>query len=310
MPALLIMEGLLLGLTCVNLLHARRSGGQQLLLWSTTLILGAANDQFFAMLPAADNFFHAQATMMLTHRLPLHVVLQYNVFMYPAVTATSALPGGVFCQAASAALLGAITQMINDVICTKFILYTWHESDISLKHRLMGVAVGNNSFMLCFLFSFVVLLRWSYRLPTVIRSVSMLCIGATTPCAVLLVFLSQLVYKDEDGPIPTYFSYFIILATMTLLAFSPLLGTRTIRTEEECEPKGIERRSLHQHFLLVIGGSRSWCRVDNAHVLGRTRKPSKLRLSRDLFPIESVLRQTNRRFCYGTETQPILLPSD
>ena len=49
---------------------------------SAALLAGTANDVIFMALPLVDNFWQAQATIMITPRLPLYIPCVYVCFMY------------------------------------------------------------------------------------------------------------------------------------------------------------------------------------------------------------------------------------
>ena len=89
-PALPIEEAscLLVALLCVA--HARSQSGsgarsRHTLLLLCAVIGGLGGDVIFSWLPLADNFFHAQATVMVTPRLPLYIVVFYVGWYYPAM---------------------------------------------------------------------------------------------------------------------------------------------------------------------------------------------------------------------------------
>ena len=69
LPTFLICECTMYVLTLVALVHATHNAALDL--WFASWICGTANDIFFMYLPFCDNFWQAQATIMLTPRLPL-----------------------------------------------------------------------------------------------------------------------------------------------------------------------------------------------------------------------------------------------
>src|SRR5687767_4991031 len=82
MPTFLVGEYLFYALAAIALVHARRNGRRHLLAWFAALLAGTANDIIFMALPLVDNFWQAQATIMLTPRLPLYIRCVYVSFMY------------------------------------------------------------------------------------------------------------------------------------------------------------------------------------------------------------------------------------
>jgi hypothetical protein len=61
---------------------AGRERRMHVLVWFAALIAGTANDLIFMALPLVDNFWQAQATIMITPRLPLYIPCVYVCFMY------------------------------------------------------------------------------------------------------------------------------------------------------------------------------------------------------------------------------------
>ena len=81
-PTLIIAESLFLLTSLSTLLHASLTSRRHVLVWIAAIISGTANDVFFMFLPMVDNFWHAQATVMITPRLPLYIPLAYASFQY------------------------------------------------------------------------------------------------------------------------------------------------------------------------------------------------------------------------------------
>jgi hypothetical protein len=54
------------------LAHAAKTDG--LPVWFSAWLCGTANDIFFMFMPFCDNFWQAQASVMITPRLPLYIV--------------------------------------------------------------------------------------------------------------------------------------------------------------------------------------------------------------------------------------------
>jgi hypothetical protein len=50
--------------------HAWRHGRLHLLLWLSALVAGSANDAFFMWIPIVDNFWQAQASIMMCAPAP------------------------------------------------------------------------------------------------------------------------------------------------------------------------------------------------------------------------------------------------
>ena len=67
LPTFLICECTMYVLALVALLHAKQNAALDL--WFASWVCGTANDIFFMYLPFCDNFWQAQATIMLTPRV-------------------------------------------------------------------------------------------------------------------------------------------------------------------------------------------------------------------------------------------------
>lgn len=65
--------------------HAYKTNG--IPLWFSSWLCGTANDIFFMFLPFCDNFWQAQASVMITPRLPLYIVEMYATIIYLSTTA-------------------------------------------------------------------------------------------------------------------------------------------------------------------------------------------------------------------------------
>ena len=65
-PTFVIGEFLMIAGALIALAHAYRHGRLHLLLWLCSLIAGSANDAFFMWIPIVDNFWQAQASIMMS----------------------------------------------------------------------------------------------------------------------------------------------------------------------------------------------------------------------------------------------------
>ena len=88
MPSFVIAEAVYTVSFLLGLAHAlccssdRRCQRLHTLLWFAALLGGIGNDIFFTWLPVVDNFFHAQATLMLSPRFPLYILFYYIGWLY------------------------------------------------------------------------------------------------------------------------------------------------------------------------------------------------------------------------------------
>ncbi|GBG25918.1 Hypothetical Protein FCC1311_021372 [Hondaea fermentalgiana] len=103
LPTFLACESIFGVLAAASLAHAKRTGNVQL--WFYGWMCGTANDALFMLLPFVDNFWHAQACVMLTPRLPLYIPGVYAVFTYASIAAARKFNLPYLQEAALAGLL-------------------------------------------------------------------------------------------------------------------------------------------------------------------------------------------------------------
>ena len=137
----------LLNLACLR--HAARTN--QLGLWLSGWIAGTANDCFFMALPFCDNFWQAQASVMLTPRLPLYIVEMYACLMYVSTSAARRYAGlGPYAQAALAGLLAHCFYGVYDVNGPRFLWWTWHDGDPAIRKRRANAPYGSSLWILTY----------------------------------------------------------------------------------------------------------------------------------------------------------------
>ena len=77
-PTFVLCELTYVAIAVLGFVHALSQPGPErrrhLVLYACALLGGIGNDVFFTFLPVVDNFWHAQATFMLSPRLPLYIV--------------------------------------------------------------------------------------------------------------------------------------------------------------------------------------------------------------------------------------------
>ena len=87
LPSFVIGEFYFIFLALACLCHAICQGRTHVMVWIAALTTGTANDAIFMFLPFVDNFWQAQACIMLTPRMPLYIPCVYIVFMYSSTVA-------------------------------------------------------------------------------------------------------------------------------------------------------------------------------------------------------------------------------
>lgn len=173
LPTFVIFEWVVLLVSFLGLLHAVNQQGNRgrrshLFLWVCSFVAGCANDMFFMALPIVDNFWQAQATIMLTPRLPLYIPAIYNCFMYYSIVAAWRMGfvtstnsrSGYFKEAALAGLLAELFYAAYDICGAKFLWWTWHDTDAAIAERILGVPIGSSMWVITFVFCYSLLLRF------------------------------------------------------------------------------------------------------------------------------------------------------
>ena len=145
-------------------LHARFMGAIDL--WFASWICGTANDVFFMFLPFCDNW-QAQATIMLTPRLPLYIVSMYVVMIYYSNTAARRFGfASPLAEAMMTGLLMSLLYGVYDLNGPRFLWWTWHDSDAAIYERLGRAPVGSTMWILTYSCLCNLLFRWCRRAGT------------------------------------------------------------------------------------------------------------------------------------------------
>ena len=229
LPTFLIGEYVMIACTLIALLHALRAGRTNLLIWVAALIAGTANDLIFMVLPLVDNFWQAQATIMITPRLPLYIVCLYVVFMYWPTVAVRRLGLGRWSTAALTGLIACLFYAPYDIVGAKFLWWTWHDSDATLAARLLGAPVSSSLWVLTFVGSFALLLDFVLRDKETsgkrFGKGLALAAGLTTPMMMTQITVLQII----NGGTPGYLAFGIGLVVYGVIAFA---GRRRVSRRE------------------------------------------------------------------------------
>ncbi|MBW2716487.1 MAG: hypothetical protein JRD03_10445, partial [Deltaproteobacteria bacterium] len=131
LPSFVVGQPLFIVGAIVALIHAKKRGRTHLLIWAGALIAGTANDLIFIALPLVDNFWHAQANVMLSARLPLYIPCVYICFIYYPVVAVRRLGLSVWAQAGLTGIVAVMFYAPYDITGAKFLWWTWHDTDLT-----------------------------------------------------------------------------------------------------------------------------------------------------------------------------------
>ena len=113
------------------------------------------------MLNALRVFSDAQATFMVTPRFPLYLLGAYIAFLYLPVAMAWRLNLAPVSEAALVALLACCVYSPWDVVGARLIWWTWHDTDLLIGNRLIGVPCASTVWQLCFCFCYCGVLRAS-----------------------------------------------------------------------------------------------------------------------------------------------------
>lgn len=158
MPYLLIFEAATYVAFGLCLSHALRKSRQSMSVILTAWIGGAITDYAFSILPNGNNFWHAQASLMFSSRVPLYVPCLYAIMLYLPHELMRCARLSRLGRAALGGLYAALMLNPYDNLSSTFLFTTWHDSDPALAERIAGNPAGNLLFCLGYGFSFHLLL--------------------------------------------------------------------------------------------------------------------------------------------------------
>lgn len=208
MPSFLLGEIMFMICTVVALVHAIRSGRDHVLIWIAALIAGTANDMIFMALPLVDTFWQAQATIMLTPRLPLYIPCVYVCFMYYPTIAVRRLRLPAIPQAAATGIVACLFYAPYDIVGAKFMWWTWHDTDPTIAVRILGAPVSSSLWVLTFVGAFAWLNdRAIARDPAVGNRSFAIGFALVAAFTTLLMMLQMTVLQQLDGGTPGYFAF-------------------------------------------------------------------------------------------------------
>ncbi len=201
-----------IALAALGLLHAwrQREGPSTGTCWrgSAALIAGTANDMIFMALPLVDNFWQAQATIMITPRLPLYIPCVYVCFMYYPTVAVRRLKLAPLPLAALTGLVACLFYAPYDIVGAKFSWWTWHDTDAPIGVRILGAPVGSSLWVLTFVGTFGLLLdRGIARNPALPIKSFLLTFALVAGCTTVIMVLQLTILQQLDGGTPGYLAF-------------------------------------------------------------------------------------------------------
>lgn len=214
-PSFVIGEYLFYLCTILAFIHARRHGRAHLLVFVGALLAGTANDMLFMALPMVDNFWQAQATIMLTPRLPLYIPCVYICFMYFPTVAVWRLGLPRISAAALTGLLAETWYAPYDIVGAKFSWWTWHDTDLPIVNRLLGAPIGSTMWVITFVAAFSFLMSTGMRKDPELRErstiIKTLALTLGLSSALMVVHMQILQPLDSSLPGPRGLVTLIVL---------------------------------------------------------------------------------------------------
>ncbi|XP_076065535.1 uncharacterized protein LOC143039413 [Oratosquilla oratoria] len=129
-PTYIISEWVFITSAVVCLIHSFVVGGRWKYLWLGCFLQGLALEMLALWAPDIDFYWHSQSTIMLVgRRLPLHITLLYPLFMYIAAYTVAHLKLPMWAEPLAAGLGQVLIDLPYDIICVKFLHWTWHDTD-------------------------------------------------------------------------------------------------------------------------------------------------------------------------------------
>ena len=223
-PSFVIGEYLFIACAVALLVHALGQGEQRrqyLLAWLGALVAGTANDMFFMALPLVDNFWQAQATLMLTPRLPLYIPCVYVCFLYTPLVSVWRLNLPPLARAALTGLAASLFYAPYDIVGAKFLWWTWHDTDLPIANRLMGAPMGSTMWVITFGAAFAFLLNRvldKRRERAVSGKTFVKALALVAACSSLLMMVQMTVLQQLDHGVPGIRGLVFIVFTFAVIA--------------------------------------------------------------------------------------------
>ncbi|MCC6646985.1 MAG: hypothetical protein IT374_15600 [Polyangiaceae bacterium] len=254
MPSFLLGEHAFILLALLCLWHATRQGEgrrRHVFVWAAALLAGTANDLFFMALPLVDNFWQAQATWMITARLPLYIPCVYVCFLYLPTVSAWRLGLPWWARAPASGLFAIAFYAPYDVVGAKFLWWTWHDTDRPIASRLLGVPIGSTVWVIVFAATFAAIVGRvtdadpSMR-PRSLAKGTALVAALTTPTMMLQMAPLQLLDGGAPGPRG-------LVAIVAAYAALLVAGARRARAEPPAAMDGALFGGVAAHLALLAG---------------------------------------------------------
>jgi len=158
LPTFVVNEWMYRAVTATCAFHAHKTGNWQL--WFSSWICGSFNDAFFMAMPFCDNFWQAQACIMVTPRMPLYIIEMYATILYCSTTAARRFGLPYAPEAALCGLMAHLMYHTYDINGPRFLWWTWHDADPAIEKRQLNAPVGSSMWILTYCALHAAVNRW------------------------------------------------------------------------------------------------------------------------------------------------------
>jgi hypothetical protein len=246
-PSFLFGEALFIACAIAALVHARRHGRAHVFAWVAALVAGTANDVFFMALPLVDNFWQAQATIMLTPRLPLYIPCVYVCFMYIPTVTVWRLGLPPLAGAAATGLLAGLFYAPYDIVGAKFLWWTWHDTDLPISNRILGAPIGSTMWVITFVAAFARLVEHGRRRELARAGAFAAALAIVAVLCTPLMMVQLTVLQQLDGGIPGGIG---LVTVVTIYGALVARGWRA-RASRELASDRLLRAMIVAHFVTL-----------------------------------------------------------
>ncbi|KAK7066324.1 hypothetical protein SK128_015350 [Halocaridina rubra] len=150
-PTYFLSECAFVIIGALSLLHAFIVGGRWKYHWLACYLHGLTTEMISFWMPDIDNYWHSQTTVMfLGRRLPFHIPLIYPSFMYHAAYMVAHMKLPRWAEPMAAGLTEVLIDIPYDIMCIKFVHWTWHDTDPNIYDRNYWVPWNSYYFHLTF----------------------------------------------------------------------------------------------------------------------------------------------------------------
>ncbi|XP_024944272.1 uncharacterized protein LOC107271244 [Cephus cinctus] len=219
-------------------------------LWIGVILHGLVVEAISYNLPDIDNFWHSQTPIILLgRRLPLHIIFLYSVFLYTASNTAKRFKLPLWSEPFAVGLIVVLIDIPYDVTSVRFLHWSWHDTDPSIRDRHYHVPWNSYYFHATFAASFTFWFHGTRKLFTKSSNkwTSDKSFLKETLCTVLssllgmpggvLLFLPIYHPLHDNFNVHTEVCFFLLFAVFLVLAWSGERASRptiTFKSKADC----------------------------------------------------------------------------